>query len=140
MQEKTLGELAKYVGGKVYGDAEVKIRSAATLERAGEGDITFLTNRKYLKHLENTKASAVVVDREIKAGTSLLAAEDPYYAFMQIVVLLHGHRTHSKTAISRTSRPSTITSASAAGVLFIRAYSSAGKRKSAMTASFTPTP
>lgn len=100
MQEKTLAELAKYVGGKVYGDAEVKIRSAATLERAGEGDITFLVNRKYAKHLENTKASAIVVDREIKAGTSLLIAEDPYYAFMQIVVLLHGHRKHSKTGIS----------------------------------------
>ena len=31
MQERTLGELAEYVGGRVYGDSEVIIKSASTL-------------------------------------------------------------------------------------------------------------
>ncbi len=34
MQEKTLGELAEYVGGRVSGDPKVIIRSASTLGRA----------------------------------------------------------------------------------------------------------
>ena len=47
MQERTLGELAEYVDGRVCGDPKVIIKSASTLRRAEEGDISFLTNRKY---------------------------------------------------------------------------------------------
>jgi UDP-3-O-[3-hydroxymyristoyl] glucosamine N-acyltransferase len=101
METKTLGELAQYVGGRVRGDANVKIRSAATLGRAGEGDISFLTNEKYEKQLLTTKASAVIVGKDtIAASAPLLVAEDPYYAFMQIMVLLHGHRKHKKVGVS----------------------------------------
>lgn len=101
MQEKTLGELAEYVGGRVSGDPNVKIRSASTLGRAGEGEISFLANRKYEKQLWTTKASAVIVGKDTPtASVSLLIADDPYYAFMQIMVLLHGHRKHKKTGIS----------------------------------------
>jgi UDP-3-O-[3-hydroxymyristoyl] glucosamine N-acyltransferase len=98
---KTLGELAEYVGGRVVGDANVVIRSASTLGRSGEGDISFLANAKYEKQLRTTRASAVIVGREV-ADTSvpLLVADDPYFAFMQIMVLLHGHRKHKKVGIS----------------------------------------
>jgi len=101
MQERTLGELAEYVGGRVCGDSSVKIRSASTLGRASEGDISFLTNRKYEKQLKTTNASAVIVGKDAPGtSVSLLIAEDPYFAFMQIMVLLHGHRKHKKTGIS----------------------------------------
>jgi len=101
MQHKTLGELAEYVDGRVCGDTNVIIKSASTLGRAGEGDISFLTNRKYDKQLRTTKASAVIVGKEVpSASVPLLIADDPYYAFMQIMVLLHGHRKHKKVGIS----------------------------------------
>ena len=101
MQHKTLGELAEYVDGRVCGDPNVIIKSASTLGRAGEGDISFLTNRKYDKQLRTTKASAVIVGKEVpSASVPLLIADDPYYAFMQIMVLLHGHRKHKKVGIS----------------------------------------
>jgi len=101
MQEKTLGELAEYVNGRVCGDSNVIIRSASTLGRAGEGDISFLANIRYEKQLLTTKASAVIVGKETtSAPVPLLIAEDPYYAFMQIMVLLHGHRKHKKIGIS----------------------------------------
>ena len=102
MQERTLGELAEYVEGRVCGDPEVRIKSASTLARAGEGDISFLTNRKYEKQLRTTKASAVIVGKEIPTtSVSLLITDDPYYTFMQIMVLLHGHRKHKKIGISQ---------------------------------------
>lgn len=102
MQQRILGELAEYVDGRVYGDPNVVIRSAATLGRAGEGDISFLTNRKYEKQLRSTKASAVIVGKDAPtASVPLLIAEDPYYAFMQVMVLLHGHRKHKKNGISQ---------------------------------------
>ncbi|MHC4741377.1 MAG: UDP-3-O-(3-hydroxymyristoyl)glucosamine N-acyltransferase [Planctomycetota bacterium] len=101
MQKKTLGELAEYVGGRVFGDPNILIKSASTLGRAEKGDISFLTNRKYAKQLPTTRASAVIVGKETtSAKVPLLIAEDPYYAFMQVMVLLHGHRKHKKVGIS----------------------------------------
>ena len=101
MQERTLSELAEYVDGRVCGDPNIKIKSASTLGRAGEGDISFLANNKYEKQLRTTKASAVIVGKETaNTPVPLLVADDPYYAFMQIMVLLHGHRKHKKVGIS----------------------------------------
>ncbi|UCF42261.1 MAG: UDP-3-O-(3-hydroxymyristoyl)glucosamine N-acyltransferase [Planctomycetota bacterium] len=101
MNSKTLGELAEYVGGRVCGDPNVQIKSASTLGRAEDGEISFLANSKYEKQLRTTKASAVIVGKETANTTvPLLVAEDPYYAFMQIMVLLHGHRKHKKVGIS----------------------------------------
>ncbi len=101
MPGKTLGELAEYVGGRVVGDPNVVINSASTLGRAGEGDISFLANVKYEKQVQTTKASAVIVGKETpNTSVPLLIAEDPYYAFMQIMVLLHGYRKHKKVGIS----------------------------------------
>ena len=97
MQTKTLGQLAEYVGGRVCGDPSVEIGSAATLGRAGKNDISFLVNQKYEKQLRTTKAGAVIVGKEMaNIKVPLLVAEDPYYAFMQSMVLLHGHRKHKK--------------------------------------------
>jgi len=105
MPEKTLGELADYVGGRVLGDRNIKIKSASTLGHADKGDISFLANSKYEKQLWSTRASAVIVGEEINgASVSLLIASDPYYAFMQIMVLLHGHRKHKKVGISPRAR------------------------------------
>jgi len=101
MQTKSLGELAEYVGGRIVGNPNTLIKSASTLGRAEEGDISFLANSKYEKQLRTTKASAVIVGKETtNTSVPLLIAEDPYYAFMQIMVLLHGHRKHKKVGIS----------------------------------------
>ena len=98
---KTLGELAEHVGGRVVGDPGINIESAATLGKAGKGDISFLSNRKYENQLKVTEASAVVVGKALEGvAVPILIAKDPYYAFMQIVVLLHGHRKHRKTGVS----------------------------------------
>jgi UDP-3-O-[3-hydroxymyristoyl] glucosamine N-acyltransferase len=102
MQERTLGEIAEYVGARLIGDPAIVIRSADTLGNAQEGDISFLANRKYEKQVETTQASAVIVRRQIEAATvPLLISEDPYYAFMRVMVLLHGYRKHSQIGISQ---------------------------------------
>jgi len=101
MQERTLGEIAEYVGARVCGDPAIKIRAAATLSQAGPGDISFLVNPKYEKQLDSTKASAVIVGQEIPgAGVALVVAEDPYFAFAQALVLLYGYRQHQETGLS----------------------------------------
>lgn len=100
-QERTLREIAEHVGGRVCGDPDTVIRAAATLSEAGEGDITFLANRRYERQVETTRASAIIVGREVPgARTPLLVARDPYFAFTQVLVLLHGHRKHRPIGIS----------------------------------------
>lgn len=101
MPIKTLGQLAEYVNGRVKGNAEIKISSVATLDNALSSEISFLSNPKYTRALVNTKAGAVIVGKDIACSVPLLIAEDPYFAFSQIVVLLHGHRQHKETGISK---------------------------------------
>ena len=100
MQTRTLGQLAEHVGGEVFGDSGVEIKSVRTLDAAGEGGITFLANRKYEKQVQTTKASAVIVGKKIESNAALLIAKDPYCALMQIVVLMYGYRKHTETGIS----------------------------------------
>lgn len=100
MKEITLAELAHHVGGKLHGDGSLKIRSASTLEAAHEGEITFLANKKYTRLLKTTGASAVVTSEHHNYPVAQIVAPDPYYAFAQIVILIHGHREHKKTGIS----------------------------------------
>lgn len=101
MQERTLGEIAAYVGGRVCGDPNVRIRAAATLSHAGPGDISFLANHRYDKQLESTKASAVIVRQEVRgAGVALIVTEHPYFAFTRTLVLLYGYRRHKEVGVS----------------------------------------
>ena len=100
MQSKTLQQLADLVSGKVIGDGSIKIESVSTLEAAGPGQITFLSNRKYVSKVKNTKASAVISAYEIETDASLLITSDPYYAFQQIMVEIQGHRYNKPVGIS----------------------------------------
>ncbi|MBN1817500.1 MAG: UDP-3-O-(3-hydroxymyristoyl)glucosamine N-acyltransferase [Sedimentisphaerales bacterium] len=100
MQPKTLAELARHVGGRIIGHPDTLISSAATLENARSGQITFLSNTKYIPLVKTTQAGAVIVGQEMESAADLLIAEDPYYAFMQVVVLLYGHRKHEPIGMS----------------------------------------
>ncbi|WP_211436185.1 hypothetical protein [Candidatus Kuenenia stuttgartiensis] len=47
--EKTLQELADYVGGTVAGDPNTIINGIMGIDEATEGHITFVANEKYIK-------------------------------------------------------------------------------------------
>jgi len=90
-----LKELAKWIGAEVIGDPNIDITSANTLEEARPGQLSFLANAKYAKQLETTGASAVVAGLAVSSSrVALLKAQNPYYAFTQAVVILHGYRKH----------------------------------------------
>ncbi|MCI0498927.1 MAG: UDP-3-O-(3-hydroxymyristoyl)glucosamine N-acyltransferase [Planctomycetales bacterium] len=101
MHQKTVQEISDHVGGRIIGDAAVVIESAATLDSAGPGQVTFLSNPKYAPRVQTTQATAVLVSKKVETNACQIIVEDPYYAFMQAVVLLHGHRQHPQTGISK---------------------------------------
>ncbi|HLG29599.1 MAG TPA: UDP-3-O-(3-hydroxymyristoyl)glucosamine N-acyltransferase [Candidatus Brocadiales bacterium] len=92
--EKTLHELANYVGGTVAGNGDLKIKGVMTIDEAEEGYITFVSNRKYLSKIKETRASAVIVTPKFKNYTDkpLLVIENPYLAFAKIVDLMMNPR------------------------------------------------
>ena len=101
MQPKTLQQLADSVGGRVIGDGGIIVESVSTLDAAAAGQITFLSNEKYAPKIRTTKASAVITAAECPSDAALLIADDPYYAFQQVVVELHGHRHNKPVGISK---------------------------------------
>lgn len=84
--EKTLKELAEYVGGVVCGDENLKITGPATLQNAKEGEITFFSDEREMQLLANTKASAVVVPESVSLeGLNLIKVKNPRLAFAKIM-------------------------------------------------------
>jgi UDP-3-O-[3-hydroxymyristoyl] glucosamine N-acyltransferase len=98
----TLEELANHIDATLTGNPDAPVTSCATLEEAQPGQISFLANPRYLKQLESTKATAVVVAPTVKTDRpdlALLQAKDPYYAFTKAVVALHGFRKHPHAGV-----------------------------------------
>jgi len=86
----TLAQLAQKLGAEIHGDGTLEIRKVATLEKAGEGDITFLSNKKYRHYLEQSKASAVLItEADLPfCPTNALVLKDPYVGFARVAQLL----------------------------------------------------
>jgi UDP-3-O-[3-hydroxymyristoyl] glucosamine N-acyltransferase len=86
----TLAELAQLVQGKVQGDPRIQVVRVAPIDRAIEGDITFLANPKYLSRLKDCHASAVIVAPGVDVGERhVIVTANPYLAFAKVLAFLH---------------------------------------------------
>ncbi len=87
----TLGELAERICAELRGDAHARVHAVNTLEAAGEGELSFLTQAKYRKALQSTAATAVIVP-EAEAEhcpAAALIVENPHAAFARAATLLY---------------------------------------------------
>src|SRR5262249_21245065 len=83
-----LRELADRLQCRLEGDGDIDITRVATLEAAGPGDLTFLSNPKYANMLPATRASAVIVRHEVPtAPCAMLRTDEPYLTFARAVGL-----------------------------------------------------
>lgn len=62
--EFTAKQIAEFLCGKVEGDETVRLHDLAKIEEATEGQLTFLSNKKYTHFIYTTNASAVLVDED----------------------------------------------------------------------------
>ncbi len=86
-----LKQLAERLNCELKGDGGVRIERVAPIERAGAGDITFLSNPKYLQYARKTKASAIIVAPQMsRLNGNLLICGNPYLAFARTVGILMG--------------------------------------------------
>jgi UDP-3-O-[3-hydroxymyristoyl] glucosamine N-acyltransferase len=88
-----LSELAEATSSTIeQGDPDVEITSAAGLDLAKSGDITFLANPKYTPQIASTNASAIFLSDGVKlerADIAVLRAKDSYLAYTRALRLFH---------------------------------------------------
>ncbi len=77
-----LSEIALRLGCRMVAENDVEIFRVAGIDEAGPGDITFVSNRKYVSHIKTTNASAIILGEDIAPiDKPSLRTEDPYLAF-----------------------------------------------------------
>jgi UDP-3-O-[3-hydroxymyristoyl] glucosamine N-acyltransferase len=80
-----LSELASATASTIAaGSPDLEITSAAGLDIAGPGDITFLANPKYTPQIKETKAGAIFLGEAVeidRGDITVLRAADPYVAY-----------------------------------------------------------
>jgi UDP-3-O-[3-hydroxymyristoyl] glucosamine N-acyltransferase len=93
-----LREIIGLIGAEVDGGEaaeaarDVEIRRVAKIEEAADGDITFVANPRYIRYLESTHASAVIVSKSLRGEGAfhpraiLLRVDDPYLSFLKVLL------------------------------------------------------
>lgn len=103
MIEIKLLQLAEMLGGELVGDGEAIVRGCASIESAGAHEVAFLANKKYEKHVPDSRAAAVIVPADYDgppATAALIRCEDSYFAFREAMIAFYGFRKHPFEGIS----------------------------------------
>lgn len=91
--EFTIKQIADMLGGEVSGDTSSKIKMLAKIQDAKPGQIAFLSNPKYEHFIYETKATAVIVNKDFKpkkeVSASLIKVDDPYSSFTVLLEEYH---------------------------------------------------
>lgn len=82
----SLGQIAELIKANLVGDPDCVISGISTIQDAAPGDITFLDNPGYRKHLPSTKASAVILAKDMapKSPVDVLIVGNPYFAYAKV--------------------------------------------------------
>ena len=91
MKSFSIAEINSVLKGKILGETSAVINGPEQLEKAQEGDITVIGNRKYARLWENSNASAAVIDEKIAlepgANRVLIKVQNADLAMAQILEL-----------------------------------------------------
>lgn len=72
------------------GDHDVEILRVAGIEEAGPGELTFVSNRKYVRYIKTTGAEAIILSEDFPSvAIPSLRTYDPYLAFAHALEIFH---------------------------------------------------
>jgi UDP-3-O-[3-hydroxymyristoyl] glucosamine N-acyltransferase len=83
----TLAELAKKLNGTLSGPSDMFITGVSDLSQATVGEISFISDKKYLSQLKETKASAIVTSPDISVDKPAIIVSKPELAFAELLEL-----------------------------------------------------
>lgn len=88
--------IASMTGGSVEGDENIEITGFAKIEEAKPGDISFIANPKYEHFITTTKASVLLVRRDLKRpegdAPTLVRVDDPYVAVANLLAAFESQK------------------------------------------------
>jgi UDP-3-O-[3-hydroxymyristoyl] glucosamine N-acyltransferase len=86
MPARSLGELARLVGGDLEGDSSLEIRGFASLESAGPGDLSFVAADRYLTAARQSAAAALIAAPGLDlGGRPAIRVAQPYAAIAAVL-------------------------------------------------------
>ncbi len=93
-------QIADYLDGTVEGDATVTVSDFAKIEEAKKGTLTFLANPIYTNYVYTTKASVVLVNKDIVFETeidaTLVRVDDAYQCLAKLMQMYDSSRPKKK--------------------------------------------
>jgi UDP-3-O-[3-hydroxymyristoyl] glucosamine N-acyltransferase len=88
MSARSLGELARLVGGDLEGEPSIEIRGFASLESAGPGDLSFVSADRHLAAARSSGAAALLAPPGLDlGGRPAIRVAQPYAAIAAILRL-----------------------------------------------------
>lgn len=104
--EFTLAQITALIKGNLIGNSEAKVNTLCKIENGIEGGICFIGNSQYLPYLENTKATAIIVNADMTLPdtlkTNIIKVKDAKIAFLDLLDFYHKTQ-HQKIGISSLS-------------------------------------
>lgn len=93
-------QIAELIKGRVEGDANAKINTFAKIEEGKPGAISFLSNRKYVNYIYDTKSSVVLVDEDLvlekPVSATLVRVKNAYEAVAQLLQMYESMKPKKK--------------------------------------------
>ncbi len=97
-------QIAGLLQGQIEGDSTVKISKLSKIEEGEPGSISFLANPKYTQYLYTTKASLVIVNKDLvltaPINTTLIRVDSAETAFSKLLEMYNQVKLN-KTGISK---------------------------------------
>lgn len=86
-------QIAGIVNGKIVGDPNIEVTGLAKIEEGQQGDLSFLSNRKYEEFVYTTNASICIVNKSFEPNgkvpdtLTLIKVDDAYACFAKLLEL-----------------------------------------------------
>lgn len=85
-----LSDLAIKLVCELEGNGDVQVYRANSILEAGPGDITFLTNPRYIHRIKETKAAAIIMSHDMgEAPIPVLRSKNPYLTLAKAIELFY---------------------------------------------------
>lgn len=86
-----ISEIVAQLGGELRADPQLDICQVASLESAGPGQISFLSNPRYTSSVASSRAAVIIVDPSAADGLErpLIVTRGPYLYFARVAQLLN---------------------------------------------------
>lgn len=93
----SLKKLAQLTGSAFWGDPNFEVHYFNTLQEAGNLEVSFLANKRYLQQAKSSKAGILCVDKQFApcAGKNYLVSDNPAVTFNKIIALFSDYKVPS---------------------------------------------